>query len=194
MAATVPLPRLGNVQGIWQTRASMAKPDPFDAVRMLFHFTDRANLPSIREHGLYSLAKLRKKGIKIAAPGGNELSHNLDEAGGLDKYVHLCFRSNHPMEFVARQDKRITDSIFLQIHPEVLYYDGVLFTDDVSNKAGVQTHSIEEARKFIDFEVLFTRTDWRDPAVKRRLDQAEKCEVLVPKHIPLDLIRNIPNG
>jgi hypothetical protein len=98
------------------------------------------------------------------------------------------------MEFVARQDKRITDSIFLQIHPEVLYYDGVLFTDDVSNKAGVQTHSIEEARKFIDFEVLFTRTNWREPAVKRRLDQAEKCEVLVPKHIPLDLIRNIPNG
>ncbi len=143
---------------------------------------------------MYSLAKLRKKGIKIAAPGGNELSHNLDEVGGLDKYVHLCFRSNHPMEFVARQDKRITDSIFLEIHPEVLYYNGVLFTDDVSNKAGVQTHSIEEARKFIDFEVLFTRTNWRDPAVKRRLDQAEKCEVLVPKHIPLDLIRNIHNG
>jgi hypothetical protein len=172
----------------------MAKPDPFDAVRILYHFTDRGNLPSIQEHGLYSLAKLRKKGIKIAAPGGNELSHDLDEAAGLHKYVHLCFRNNHPMEFVARQDKRITDSIFLQIHPEVLYYDGVLFTDDVSNKAGVQTHSIEEARKFLDFEVLCTRTNWRDPAVKRRLDQAEKCEVLVPKHIPLDLIRNIPNG
>jgi hypothetical protein len=173
----------------------MAKPDPLDAVRMLFHFTDRGNLPSIRElGGLYSLAKLREKGVKIMAPGGNDWSHEADEARGLDKYVHLCFRSNHPMEWVARQEKRITDSIFLQIHPEVLYYDGVGFTDDVSNKAGVQMHSIKEARGFIDFEVLFTRTNWRDPAVKTRLDQAEKCEVLVPNHIPLDLIRNIPNG
>jgi ssDNA thymidine ADP-ribosyltransferase DarT-like protein len=173
----------------------MAKPDPFDAVRMLFHFTDRRNLPSIQKSGgLYSLAKLRKKGVEILAPGGNELSHDLDEAGGLDKYVHLCFRSNHPMEHNARVDGRITDSIFLQIHTDVLYLDGVRFTDDVSNKAGVKTQSIEEARKFIDFEVLYTRTNWSEPEIQRRLQQAERNEVLVPNHIPIKLIRNIPNG
>jgi len=37
-------------------------------------------------------------------------------------------------------------------------------------------------------------TDWRDPAIKQRLVQAEKCEILVPGFIPLELIRNFPNG
>ncbi len=46
----------------------------------------------------------------------------------------------------------------------------------------------------IDHEVLYTRTDWRDPAIQQRLSQAEKCEILVPGFIPLELIRNFPNG
>ena len=69
-----------------------------------------------------------------------------------------------------------------------------MFTDDVSNKAGVEIHTIQEARKLIDFEVLYTRTNWSDPDIQKRLQQAEKCEILVPKKIPLDLIRNLPNG
>ena len=70
----------------------------------------------------------------------------------------------------------------------------MLFTPDVSNKSGVQSFSIEEASDMIDYEVLYTRTDWRDPAIKQRLVQAEKCEILVPGFIPLELIRNFPNG
>ena len=112
----------------------------------------------------------------------------------MDAYVHLCFRNNHPMEYLARQEGRIGDTIFLQIHPDVLTWDGVLFTDDVANKAGVDTHTIEEAREIIDFEVLYTRTNWSDPEIQARLKQAEKYEILVPKKIPLDLIRNLPNG
>jgi hypothetical protein len=46
----------------------------------------------------------------------------------------------------------------------------------------------------IDFQVLYTQTDWTDPAVLQRLKKAEKCEVLVPQCIPLTHIRNIPNG
>ena len=45
----------------------------------------------------------------------------------------------------------------------------------------------------IDYQVLYTWTDWNDAAIKQRLQQAEKCEILVPKYVPLDLIRN-PNG
>jgi len=69
-----------------------------------------------------------------------------------------------------------------------------MFTGDVSNKAGVTIHSLEEAMGMIDFEVLYTRTDWRDPQIKERLLEAEKCEILVPDFIPLELIRNLPNG
>jgi hypothetical protein len=112
----------------------------------------------------------------------------------MDRYVHLCLKPTHPMEFRAREDGRIKDTIFLQVHPEVLEWPGVRYTPDVSNKAGVSTHSIEEAKQLIDFEVLFMRTNWRDSAIQLRLQRAEKCEILVPDHIPLALIRNLPNG
>ena len=174
---------------------SMEKTDPLRHIPELFHFTDRRNLASIRAHGgLLPLAHLRKRKIEIAAPGGNEWSHDADEMKGVDQHVHLCFRPTHPMEYVAREDGRITDSIFLQIHPDVLWWDDVKFTADVSNKSGVSLYTVEEARGLIDFEVLYTRTNWSDPAIQARLGQAEKYEILVPKKIPLSMIRNFPDG
>jgi len=140
------------------------------------------------------MATLKEMGVQVPAPGGNEWSRDADGMRGMDQYVHLCFRATHPMEFRAREDGRITDSIFLQIHPEVLQWDGVRFTPDVANKAGVPIHTIDEAKQLIDFEVLCTRTNWSDPAIQARLQQAEKCEILVPHRIPLNLIRNLPNG
>jgi len=98
------------------------------------------------------------------------------------------------MEYLARQEGRIGDTIFLQIHPDVLTWEGTLFTADVANKSGVETHTIDAARKIIDFEVLYTRTNWSDPKIQSRLQQAEKYEILVPKKIPLEMIRNLPNG
>ena len=108
-------------------------------------------------------------------------------------YVHLCFKNNYPMEYIAHQDGRIEDSIFLRIHPEVLEFEGVMFTPDVSNRSGGRIHPIEDADEMIDFEVLYTRTDWKDPEVQERLQRAEKCEILVPNEIPLELIRNLPD-
>jgi len=69
-----------------------------------------------------------------------------------------------------------------------------MFTDDVSNKSGVVAHPIANARTMIDFKILYTRTDWSDPAIMERLKRAEKCEVLVPQQIPLKYIGNMPNG
>lgn len=169
--------------------------DPLKQITLLYHFTDRRNLLAIREHGgLYPMTKLRRKRIDVVAPGGNQWSQDADGIKGMDAYVHLCFRNNHPMEYLARKEGRIGDTIFLQIHPDVLTWNGVLFTDDVANKAGVETHNIDEAREIIDFEVLYTRTNWSDPEIQARLKQAEKYEILVPKKIPLEMIRNLPNG
>jgi hypothetical protein len=175
----------------------MPAQDPFlqYAVTSFYHFTDRRNAASIRERGgLYSLAALREMGIEIPAPGGNDWSHDADEMKGLDRYVHLCFRPNHPMEYVARQDGRIADSVYLQIHPDILRTEGVMFTPDVSNKTGVEVIPIADALEIIDFKVLYTRTDWNDPEVQQRLRQAEKYELLVPNHVPMKYIRNLPNG
>jgi hypothetical protein len=133
-------------------------------------------------------------GVEIPAPGGNDWSHDTDEMKGLDRYNHLCFRPNHPMEYVARQDGRITDSVYLQIHPDILRIEGVMFTPDVSNKSGVEVIPLADAMETIDFKVLYTRTDWSDPEVQQRLRQAENYELLVPNHVPMKYIRNLPNG
>jgi len=165
-------------------------------IKNLFHFTDRRNLPSIQTAGgLFSYALLKEKKIEIPAPGGNDWSHEADAYKNMDKYVHLCLRPTHPMEHVARVDGRIVSSIFLSIHPDVLGIHGVRFTAGVSNKADVQTHSVEDAMAIIDFDMLYGGwKDWNDPAIQARLQQVEKYEILVPDTIPFERILNFPNG
>jgi hypothetical protein len=166
--------------------------DKLEKIRQLYHFTDQRNLPMIREMGgLYSWSQLEQRKVKVPAPGGNEWSRDADAVKGMGEYVHLCFRDSHPMEFSAREGGRITDTIFLQIDPSIMQLAGVRFTNDVANKAGIVPVDIAEAEALVDFEILYTRTDWRDPAIKARLAQAEKYEVLVPHFVPLAYIRNI---
>jgi hypothetical protein len=161
-------------------------------VKRLYHFTDERNLDSIRElGGLYSWRKLSEIGHKVDAPGGNDWSHDADAFKGLDAYVHLCFRRNQPMEYRARTEGRIVKSIFLEIDPAVLEIEGVLFTDDVSNKRGVEPHAVDEADDLIDFQILRPGIDLGNPDIRARLQKAEKYEILVPDFISIDLIRNL---
>jgi hypothetical protein len=99
------------------------------------------------------------------------------------------------MEHVARVDGRIASSIFLSIHTNVLQITGVRFTAGVSNKADVETHSVEAAMGIIDFDMLYGGwKDWNNPDIQARLQQVEKYEILVPDHVPFNLILNFPNG
>lgn len=167
----------------------------FDQIRSLFHFTETRNLTSIRNRGgLYSWQRLQEMGVVVEVPGGNDWSHDADALKGLDSYVHLCLRANHPMEYIARREGRIERSIFLDIDPAVLDFDGVLFTEDVSNKRGVETRTLDEAEELIDFDVIDGNIDYQDQDHLARLRQVEKCEILVPDFIPIALIRNLRNG
>ncbi|MGV3615757.1 MAG: DarT ssDNA thymidine ADP-ribosyltransferase family protein [Fimbriimonas sp.] len=175
----------------------MQQADPFlvFSVPAFYHFTDIRHVPLIRKHGgLFSMAELRKRHIEVPYPGGNEWSQDADKTSGMDEYVHLCFRPNHPMEYMAREEGRIDRSIFLEIDPQILTIGGIMFSPGVSNKSGMTIHSLEKARELIDFEVLYTRTDWHDSEIQLRLRAAEKAELLVPHHVPLEYIRNLPNG
>jgi len=175
--------------------SDMPEIDPLRRIPFLYHFTDRRNLDLIRQRGgLFPLADLEDAGLEIPAPGSDEGSRLVDRRRNLHRYVHLCFKSNHPMEFVARQEGRIGDSIFLQVHASVIHWDGVLFCPGMANTNGITFHGIDAARGMIDYEVLYSRTNWSDPLVQQRLQAAEKYEILVPRAIPLDLIRNLPNG
>ncbi|MCX6592693.1 MAG: DarT ssDNA thymidine ADP-ribosyltransferase family protein [Acidobacteria bacterium] len=173
----------------------MPEIDPLRRIPHLYHFTDRRNLQLIRDlGGLYPLAELEERNVAIPAPGSDEGSRFVDRQRDLHKYIHLCFKSVHPMEFVARQQGRIGDTIFLQIHASVLHWEGVLFAPGMANTNNIQFLPVEQAGEMIDYEVLYTRTNWADPDVQKRLQAAEKYEILVPKAIPLDLIRNLPHG
>jgi len=162
------------------------------SIACFYHFTDRRNLPSIKAHGgLMALSELNRRGVAVPAPGGNAWSHDADAIAGVDDYVHLCLINDHPMEYRATQEGRIENSVYLQIAPEVIELEGIMFAPDVSNKSGVKLLTLEEALTAMDFEVIYTRTDWRDPAIQARRKVAKKYELLVPRQVPADLIRGL---
>jgi hypothetical protein len=164
----------------------------FDGV---WHFTDRSNLELIKKHnGLLSLGELERREIKIPGPGGNEWSHEADRAKGLHDFVHLAFRDDHPMLYLAKQDGRITNPIWLEIESSILLEDGVRFCSEVSNRTDAVIIEAEEAREQIDFEVLFTYMDWTDLQVQARRRAALKSEILVPGFVPIERILSIKNG
>ncbi len=164
----------------------------FDGV---WHFTDRSNIQSIVDSKhLFSLAEATRRAVTIPAPGGNSWSHDADRAKALDEYVHLAFVDDHPMQFVAQTDGRLPNPIFLKIKSEIILQEGVLFTNDVSNKSGVEAMDQGRAENEIDFEVLFTYMDWTVPEIQTRRQAAVKSEILVPKSIALNMILGYKNG
>jgi hypothetical protein len=174
----------------------MNEQDPLSRIGWLYHFTDVGNLPSIKQlGGLYSTAILRLMGIEGFRPGGNELSLQLDQATGMDQYVHLCFKPNHPMAHIAKNEGRIERPVFLLVDPSVLKIPGVRYSAGVAIKTGVHICDIDEAKDIIDYEILYTWKDWSVPEIQARRQAAEKCEILVPDHVPMKYLeRYFPNG
>jgi hypothetical protein len=99
-----------------------------------FHFTDKRNRESIGKHGLLSTAELRRRklfdGVKA---GGDAISQASDHAKGTDEFVCLCFTDSHPMGYVAQNDERKLDPVYLQIDPEVVKAEGVMITNAPSS-------------------------------------------------------------
>jgi len=161
----------------------------------IWHFTDKSNLDLIVENKrLLSLGELKRRRINIPIPGGNDRSHDADRMKGVQEYVHLAFVDDHPMLYRAKQKGRIPNPIWLKIDSSILLEDNVRYTSEVSNKAGVPILQPEEAKEEIDFEVLFTRTDWRDPEIQARRQAAIKSEILIPDFVPIEKILGYKNG
>jgi ssDNA thymidine ADP-ribosyltransferase, DarT len=99
-----------------------------NGISALYHFTDAANLPSIREHGLMSASSLLAKDMTVVM-NSDELSRNLDKDLGIENYVRLSFNDQNPMRYVAKKDGRISHPVILQVKLEVVSRAGVLFSD-----------------------------------------------------------------
>lgn len=161
----------------------------------VWHFTDRSNLELIVKHeGLLSLAEIEQRGIEIPVPGGNNWSRDADKIKGVHEYVHLAFVDDHPMLYRAKQEGRISDPIWLKIDSSVLLQEGVRFCSEVSNKSGATILEPGEAIQRIDFEVLFTYMDWRNPEIQARRQAAIKSEILIPHFVPIEKILGYKNG
>lgn len=156
--------------------------------RSFFHFTDSRNVPSILQHGLLSWPEAERRNLVVPAPGGNDVSRLADRSSGVDDYVHLCFDVDHPMEYRARLDGRISQTTWLKINPDVLRTPGVRITLEVANKANAEILTIDDAFGRLDLDILFTKTNWSEPAIRERLSIARKYEILVPRIVPTHLI------
>lgn len=121
-------------------------------------------------------------------PGGNDLSHRLDENRGISDYVSLCLTQKHPMEHVARNDGRIPDPRYLRIDTCVLDIPGVRFAFGVANASETRIVDLVAALPDVDTEVLYKQMDWHDPEIQLRLRAAEKYEILIPGCVPVQMI------
>lgn len=155
----------------------------------LYHLTDAANLPSIRTHGLLSLREIEKRGIAIADSAADEQSRVTDREKGIDRFVHLSFTTGNPMFYKARSEQRLKSPVMIQVNPRVMLIEGSQITLGFANKTGIDFHEVASMDpNLIDFEIIYTRTDWRQSEFKNRLDLADKFEILIPDHIPIEMI------
>lgn len=157
--------------------------------RSFYHFTDRKNLPLIRQSGLLSTGELRRRKLfdKVKT-GGDANSLHSDQVKGTDEFVCLCFTSSHPMAHAAMNDDRKLDPAYLAIDPNVIKLPNVMITNAPSNQGDVQRVAAASALEGLDLEVLYKRTEWGDPDINARLRKAEKYEILVPTSLAVQYI------
>lgn len=161
-------------------------------ITKLYHFTDFDNLESIIQNGgLYSWADCDEKGIKIIKPGGSSQSRSLDQRDRLEHYVRLSFAKDHPMQYVAMNDGRISNPVVLEIDLETAFWEESLYSDRNATKTGACVGRTLDDLKAVHFG-LFNR-------MMRYFDMSEEAkmyyqaEVLVKNFIPLKYITNIGN-
>lgn len=157
-----------------------------ERIRNLYHFTDQDNLPSIRiSGGLYSWSHCENNDIRIARPGGNQVSRNLDRENGLEDYVRLSFVKKPPMYHVAKRDGRIKNPVILEVSTEVVLWESTLFSDGnaIANRARIGGDPQDLSR--IRFDIL-RQSSWASESEKHYW----QAEVLVKTHVPLRYMSN----
>ena len=162
--------------------------------KCFYHFTDAANLDSIQTHGLLSTEQRRIMDIEPSYRGGNSISHHADRKKGIEDYVFLSFTNEHPLHYLAKDDGRLPDLVWLKICPKILLMNDVKYADSVANRNDAMLIPIADAIGKIDEEVIYQTTNWNDSAIKDRLKRAKKCEILIPRCVPVEMIIGYQNG
>ncbi len=155
-------------------------------IKSIWHFTDRSNLDSIKEHGLLSLKLLTQNSIDVSCYGAGSLSHDLDRLYGLDKYVHLAIIPDHPMQYIKKRNGEIPNPIWLEIDTSVLFENESKCCNMVANSNRAKCYDIEQLDRVIDLRTLLNKPHWSEPV--------RKSEIIVANKIDFSKIKGVYNG
>ena len=144
---------------------------------VLYHFTDAANIESIRKTGLMSASDLESKAIS-SVMNSDKLSRDLDKSKGLENYVRLSLNANNPMKYVAQRQKRISKPVMLQLNSKWF----PVFSDCNATRRDAITSNSPD---IIRFDVVKAKSQFD---VEKHLVHFYQAEVLVPSPLPPDLI------
>ncbi|MEL7152159.1 MAG: DarT ssDNA thymidine ADP-ribosyltransferase family protein [Pseudomonadota bacterium] len=149
--------------------------------RSLFHFTDEANLKSIRQHGLLSKAELDARGIVPVNPGGDDASRQSDTKEGIYDDVRLSLVRKHSMAYICKRDERQTDQIVFSVDPVVMSLPNVRMSLGMANSSANPKIPLQDAVGFVDVDVMYTNhgRDWSE--IRDTVKRNQKYEVLIPK-------------
>jgi hypothetical protein len=157
-------------------------------IRTIYHFTDIANIDSIKQHGfLYSWDYCKRNGIEIPKPGGSLDSQQLDVRKGLQNFVRLSFIKDHPMMYVLMRDGRISNPKILEIEPKLIFFKTTKFTTQNAVRNGIFGESSLEKFKEIKFNIFNSRYFDLGDEDKHNY----QAEILILEKIPIRFIRNI---
>jgi hypothetical protein len=158
-------------------------------ITTLYHFTDRANIASIKRNGgLYSWQYCERNNIQIPCTGGDSLSRSLDSRYQLQDFVRVSFCRKHPMKFVAEDQGRINEAVILHINTEVCFFENSMFSDMNATRNGFQCGSEVIDLKRVKFYIVKQENQFGLSAAEKPYYQAE---VLVKTWIPIKYMTNI---
>ena len=157
-------------------------------IKVLYHFTDRDNLQSIRKYGLLSYDYIRRKGI-TSSTGGNDELQSIDQSFHNEDYIHLSFVKRHPMGWRLKRENQNRDFIILKISPEVAFSESTIFSDiNAANPNHIQGPEFSTLKKVNMAAVnsIYSQQDSDE-------QEQKAAEVLVRRSIPKNYILNLNN-
>lgn len=139
-----------------------------EGVSALYHFTSVENLPLIRTMGgLACKHHLEAAGSwPPPEPGGNDLSHSLDERHGNLSRVHLSFTPYTPMAYRKKQECHLS---WIRVSPDVARAQGAVFTDTNATATDHERAEGAAGLDLVDFAAIrsaprpWDRNGWHRP-------------------------------
>ena len=150
-------------------------------IKHIYHFTDRSNVISIRQHGLLSSVELEKRGLTVQYQQGNQASRLCGRANDLKDYIKFSIVAEHPLLMQYIEEKRIVDPVILVYPVDVLIdKENTKFCNcnAAMNEDAMVCNSAGEAFHMLDLQEL-QRQHANPKAIKPDQQKYLQAEILI---------------